>query len=1058
MIALQELDRKQFFQPVLETISLTLGLPACIWLADETGEALRIAAATELSEDYIRKAVLRLDEPNVVSDVFATGQTIVVTDIASDDRWKYKTEAAAVGLKSAMVVPLRVKKKIVGVLDVYTDKVRDFSDSEKTLIERFAAQVAVAQRRVRDLAILNEVSLLISSELRPADLFKCIMQAAERVLDCQRVSIFLVDKSGDLVLEVASSAGIARQRFAQGVGLVGWVAQTKRSELVPDAVKRPQFVPGLSSDLVERSMLLTPIILLEDKVIGVISADMEGLSGFDEHDQMLLEALASQAAVAVRNARLFEQREALQSIARDITSILDKDQLLQTILEQSLRLLECKEGSIALFDRSTRELTSQYAVGKQKWEGIPLGEGLIGTAAELQMPVRVGDVTRHPQYIRHVEETRSELDVPLLVGDELIGVLNAESPRYNAFSEEDERLAMALASQAAVVLYNTALFEQRSALVDFGQVVTSGIRLREDEVLELIYSQASKLMDTDNMYIALYDEALDTVRFGLAFVDGRRIDMATEEGWQPRRAGRGRTEEVIRTRKPLFHATKAEAEAWYTQPEHKEYIGKPFASWLGVPMMVGEKILGVIATYHSTRDYVYSIDNLMILQAMVNQAAIALDNSHMFYDVNRRLESLVEFGQAVTSGIRLREDEVLELIYSQASTSMDTDNMYIALYDEATDTVRFGLAFVDGRRIDMATEEGWQPRQAGKGKTEEAIRTKKPLFHATKAEAEAYYAQPEHKEYTGGGVWASWLGVPMMVGERVLGVIAAYHPTRDYVYSGDDLEILQAMVNLAAAALDNVRLYEETRRLHDEVVAAKQLATLGTAIAALQHRINNTFNIIVPNVTRLRKRVDMTDETIVEILDIIERNARYTSNIIARIQEPLREIEAQDVDVNAVLSDMVGKVKEQWQADPARSTIAVVLNLDDSIPLIQAPIGQIAEVFYNLVDNAYRAMKVGGQLVVTSCLTDGEIRVRVQDSSPGIPPQVQQRLFVKPVPSKEPGGGAGLGLWLSRLILQSIGGDIAVEISDPTGTTMLVQIPAPERERRYGYEDSYSDH
>ena len=144
----------------------------------------------------------------------------------------------------------------------------------------------------------------------------------------------------------------------------------------------------------------------------------------------------------------------------------------------------------------------------------------------------------------------------------------------------------------------------------------------------------------------------------------------------------------------------------------------------------------------------------------------------------------------------------------------------------------------------------------------------------------------------------------------------------------------------------------------------------------------------------------------------------------------------------------MGKLREQWRVDPARSMIEVVLDLDDSIPLIRAPIGQVAEVFRNLVDNAYRAMKDGGQLTVTSRYTDGTIQVRVQDTGRGIPPAVQKRLFIRPVPSREPGGGAGLGLWLSRLMLQSIGGDIAVEKSAPTGTAMLVQIPAPRTGRK----------
>jgi len=1074
MIPSQELDKMQFFQPVVETISQTLELPASIWLADETGEALRIAAATGLSDDYVRDSFLRLDELCVAAEVFATGQTIAVIDIASDARWKYGPETIAMGLKSAMVVPLRVKKKIVGVLDVYTHEVRDFSNFEKALIETFATQVAATQRRIRDLAVLNEVGLLISSELRRADLFKRIMQAAERVLDCQHVSVFLVDKSGDLALEAASSAGIARQQFAQGVGLAGWVAQTKRSELVPDAVKHPQFVPGLSSDLVERSMVLAPIIL-EDKVIGVISADMDGLKGFDEHDQMLLEAVASQSAVAVHNARLLEQatsraavlqrlhqiggqilsaelsarglRGVLRQVARSARSVLGADlvdvyqyieaddrYIMPPILEGERRDLTVPKDQI--FDD---DVVVRVVKGRE-----PIYNPDAQTEHFLSGPFTVERPERPEKRFVVREGILSSVAIPLKAVGKTVGAMFVNYRTRQAFTVEQQEAIELFANQAATAIYNARVYEQArgriealETLNEVGQTLTSGIRLKEWEVLELIRSQASELMDTNNMYIALYDEATDTVRFELAFVDGRRVDVEREEGWQPRRGGKGKTEAIIRARKPLFHATKAEAEEWYAQPGHEEYIGAALASWLGVPMMVGERVLGMIATYHPTRDYVYSRDDLTILQAMGHQAAIALDNAHMFYDVNQKLEALVEFGQVITSGIRLREDEVLELIYSQASKLMDTDNMYIALYDESTDTVRFGLAMVEGSPIDV------QPRKAGKGRTEEIIRTKKPIFLATEAEAESWYDKPGREDYLSREMLPSWLGVPMMVGEKVLGVIATYHPTRDYVYSSDDLVILQAMAEVAAIALDNARLYEETRRLQDEVVATQQLATLGTAIAALQHRINNTFNIIVPNVTRLRKRVDMTNETIAEILDIIERNARYTSDIIARIQEPLREVEAQDVDVNAVLSDVMGKVREQWRTDPTRSTIKDILDLDESLPRIQAPIGQIAEVFYNLVDNAYRAMKTGGQLVVTSRLTDSKICVRIRDTGPGIPPRIQQLLFVKPVPSREPGGGAGLGLWLSRLILQSIGGDVIIEETDPTGTTMLVQIPAP---------------
>ena len=175
---------------------------------------------------------------------------------------------------------------------------------------------------------------------------------------------------------------------------------------------------------------------------------------------------------------------------------------------------------------------------------------------------------------------------------------------------------------------------QLEALVKLGQVFGSGIRLRENEILELIHAQARELVSTGDMYIALYDDTTDTVRFGLAYVDGKPIDVRNGEGWQPRRAGSGEIEEIIRTGEPLVFATKAAAEEWYSQPNHLEYTGRLFASSLGVPMRTGGKVLGVIAAYHPTRDHAYDGNDLEALQAIADVAAFALNNARLFYDVN----------------------------------------------------------------------------------------------------------------------------------------------------------------------------------------------------------------------------------------------------------------------------------------------------------------------------------------------------------------------------------------------------------------------------------------
>jgi transcriptional regulator with GAF, ATPase, and Fis domain len=161
-----------------------------------------------------------------------------------------------------------------------------------------------------------------------------------------------------------------------------------------------------------------------------------------------------------------------------------------------------------------------------------------------------------------------------------------------------------------------------NAVIDMGKELTASVDLNETQVLDLIYDKLDPLMETENMYIALYDHATDMVRFPLMFVDGKSTEVPT------RKAGTGRTEYIIENKEPLFIDTREKSIAWYKQTGREEYIDEPFASWIGVPMISGNEVIGVIATYHTTDDYVYSQDDLDLLQAIANQSAIALEVTH----------------------------------------------------------------------------------------------------------------------------------------------------------------------------------------------------------------------------------------------------------------------------------------------------------------------------------------------------------------------------------------------------------------------------------------------
>lgn len=246
---------------------------------------------------------------------------------------------------------------------------------------------------------------------------------------------------------------------------------------------------------------------------------------------------------------------------------------------------------------------------------------------------------------------------------EIVGVLFVNYRTPHAFDEAERQMIELFASQTAVALQNALRYEQLSvaierqkAVSEVGTQLTANIHLSEAEILGLLHEQASRVMDTKNMYIALYDKPADTVRFPLAYLNGQRVDTAAKQGWQPRTGGRGRTEWIIRNRQPLLDKTLAESESWYDAPGRKEYIGQAFTSWVGVPMIVGDHVLGVIATYHPDRENVYGEDDVQVLSMMAGYAAIALDNARLLQELANRLMELGklrELSEELSTGVWL---------------------------------------------------------------------------------------------------------------------------------------------------------------------------------------------------------------------------------------------------------------------------------------------------------------------------------------------------------------------------------------------------------------------
>ncbi|MGH9346569.1 MAG: GAF domain-containing protein, partial [Vicinamibacterales bacterium] len=335
---------------------------------------------------------------------------------------------------------------------------------------RFRIPITGSAADAEVLATLFELGREVTSVLDLDELLAKIPQLIARLTAFNAFSVYLLDERRQ-ELRVAYAVGYPEEtartlRLRVGQGVVGAAVEQGRPMLVDDVREDPRRVGSVPTAV---SQLAVPL-RRKGRVIGALNLLSEQRGAFTARDEALLRQFGAHVAVAIENARLFESErqyvammETLAEIGREMASILDLDALLTRIASLTKRIIDYRTFGILLLNADTQELEMKLAVrygDEAAVASVKLGVGLIGWAAEHKEPVLVSDVSKDPRYIHAVKDVRSELVIPLLVKDRVIGVFDLESPELDAFTKEHAELLTLLASQAAVAIENARLYDE----------------------------------------------------------------------------------------------------------------------------------------------------------------------------------------------------------------------------------------------------------------------------------------------------------------------------------------------------------------------------------------------------------------------------------------------------------------------------------------------------------------------------------------------------------------------------------------------------------------------
>jgi sigma-B regulation protein RsbU (phosphoserine phosphatase) len=333
------------------------------------------------------------------------------------------------------------------------------------------ATAPASSPRVDVESLLVEVSDVLNTTLDLDTLLHRVAEVVKRVIDYEVFAILLLNERTHELrfrFQIGHVPEVAEKiRVKLGEGVTGRAAKERSAVLVNDVTKEDSYIQVVPH---VRSELAVPLIT-KNRVIGVMDIEAPQPNYFKEEHARLLTLIASRIAVSIENARLYTRvlRQAntlalLNEISRELTSILNLDQLLKRIGELLLEIIDYQMFSILLLDETREKLVHRFSVrfkeNVQIKHDVPFGRGLVGAAAQEKRGILAPDVSKDSRYIRVNPETRSELCVPLMYKDEVIGVLDLEHTRRNYFNDDHLRTMSTLAAQIAIAIENAQLYER----------------------------------------------------------------------------------------------------------------------------------------------------------------------------------------------------------------------------------------------------------------------------------------------------------------------------------------------------------------------------------------------------------------------------------------------------------------------------------------------------------------------------------------------------------------------------------------------------------------------
>ncbi|GEM_PF-961515 len=883
-------------------------------------------------------------------------------------------------VQSWLGVPIAVGDRVLGVMAVQSrERANVYDESHRDILISIAAQAATAIRnsqmymdlrhQTSNLFIMNSVLTVINATLKLDEILNVIVTSLARVLDCQKVAIFLADDQGHTA-QLAASHNLSADFVARARAIpIGSNERTTviatGQPLIVNDTRTSDRLPWLrAAGVAEGFRALAEVPLwTQHQIIGALTVYYAEPHAFTSTAIEELTAFANQAAVAVANARLYartdqalarriEQLATLQQIGLDLVSSLDLQHVMQRLLERAATAVNARQGTVSVWDEEQDVIRVSVTHGYTPEETTrlmqtnwPLTTGVVGRAIRTGQSFFLTDVRLDPDYVSVTPETRSEMVVLLKKEDHILGVINLESPEVGRFDQTALDFINQLATQNVIALENAQLYQsaqsrlrEMSILYEVGQRLTSILDLPQlgEELTRLM----ARALNTTYCGLRMFESAAGTLQ-----IIGKYLSPEVEHAPATLNI---ETNYALADHPNLQTAIERHDiqiayrdEAALHAPDQAMLQQRGLHAVLNMPLILGQEFIGVVEWGDERPGRRFTTAEIQFAQTLGHQATIAVHNARLFEERARRILNLNELYQAslaLSASVEL--EEVLRRTSTVAREISRADAVTLYVYDKRTDSFTRASA--------LGVTGDWSPAHLrSTGMTRRVVKEGVPIL------VTETHGHPEVNPHTIEAGIRSLIAVPLNSQGRTVGVMYVGSFTAHHFDQGD-VQYVSSLANQAAVAISNARLFSEIAESRDQLQAILDSADDGLLIFAPTGRIvlvNPRLEEMwdVPhgwlNERQLHDLLDQPEATIAEKLGytiemlqrlLVQVSAGNTptwnrhvyalpgqspARYVERACRPVLDVERQPIGWMMVLRDVTEELELQRMRDDLTNTI-----------------------------------------------------------------------------------------------------------------------------------------